>query len=504
MTGKVTLVGAGPGDPGLLTRKGETALRAAEVVVYDRLIAPELLELLPPTAERIDVGKQADHHPVPQWRINEILLEKAQEGKNVVRLKGGDPFLFGRGGEELDLLAQHHIPFEVVPGVTSALAAPAFAGIPVTHRDYASSLHIVTGHAKAGSPLQINFQALAEAGGTCVFLMGVSALERICEGLLGAGMAENTPAAVVERGTLPGQRKVVSTLGQLAEETRKADIHSPAVIVVGEVAALSDRFDWFDTLPLKGRTIVVTRPKRRAGALRGRLRELGASVMDYPCIETVPRRENSALEQCLAQISRFDWVAFTSSAGVEVFCDTFWQLGMDGRALGGVKLAAVGPSTAQALEARHLRADYMPPVYDTEHLALGLAQRTKGPVLLPRAAMGSPILPRVLKEQGVAFTDVPVYDTVFPGENTEALLPLLAAGETWVTFTSASTVRGFVNSLPKGTDLSRVLGLCIGPQTAAECARHGIHTRVAREATVPALVELILDASQGMKRNHIG
>ncbi|MCD7830523.1 MAG: uroporphyrinogen-III C-methyltransferase [Clostridiales bacterium] len=496
MTGKVTLVGAGPGDPGLLTRKGEAALRGAEVVVYDRLIAPELLELLPPAAERIDVGKQADCHPVPQWRINEILVEKALESKNVVRLKGGDPFLFGRGGEELDLLAEHHIPFEVVPGVTSAIAAPAYGGIPVTHRDFASALHIGTGHAKAGSPLQINFRALAEAGGTCVLLMGVSALERICGGLLEAGMAENTPAAVVERGTLPGQRKVVSTLGRLAEEARQADLHSPAVIVVGGVAALSDRFDWFDALPLKGRTIVVTRPKRRAGALRSRLRELGADVVDYPCIETVPRRENPALEQCLAQINRFDWVAFTSSAGVEVFFDALWRLGMDSRALSGVKLAAVGPSTAQALETRHLRADYVPPVYDTEHLALGLAARTKGPVLLPRAALGSPILPRVLEEQGVEFTDVPVYDTVFPGENADEVLSLLAAGETWVTFTSASTVRGFVNSLEPGADLSRVLGLCIGPQTAAECAHRGIRTRVAREATVPALVDLILDAAK--------
>ncbi len=496
MTGKVTLVGAGPGDPGLLTRKGEAALRAAEVAVYDRLVSPELLELLPPTAERINVGKEADHHPIPQWRINEILLEKALEGKNVVRLKGGDPFLFGRGGEELDLLAEHHIPFEVVPGVTSALAAPACAGIPVTHRDYASSLHIVTGHAKAGSPLQINFHALAEAGGTCVFLMGVSALERICDGLLKAGMAADTPAAVVERGTLPSQRKVVSTLGRLAEETRRAELHSPAVIVVGEVVSLSNRFDWFDALPLKGRTIVVTRPKRRAGALRRRLQELGADVVDYPCIETVPRRENPLLEQCLTRLPAFDWVAFTSSAGVEAFCDALWRRGLDSRALGCVKLAAVGPSTAHALEERYLRADYMPPVYDTEHLALGLAARTKGPVLLPRAAMGSPILPRVLEEQGVAFADVPVYDTVFPGENANILLPLLAAGETWITFTSASTVRGFVGSLEPGADLSRVLGLCIGPQTAAECARCGIRTRVAREATVPALVELILDAAQ--------
>lgn len=253
MIGNVILVGAGPGDPGLLTQKGRRALEQAQVVVYDRLVSPDILALIPPGAEKIDVGKESSHHLVPQEQINKILLDKAREGKRVVRLKGGDPFLFGRGGEELELLEENGIPYQVVPGVTSALSVPAYAGIPVTHRDFCSSVHIITGHARAGVRLQINYEALCRAGGTLVFLMGVTALPQICQGLLDAGMSPGMPAAVVERGTLPQQRKVVSTLEQLPQEAKQAQIKSPAVIVVGKVCGLSQRFDWFDRLPLKGR-----------------------------------------------------------------------------------------------------------------------------------------------------------------------------------------------------------------------------------------------------------
>lgn len=492
MKGKVILVGAGPGDPGLLTRKGEEVLRTAEVVVYDRLVGQQILSLIPESAERIDVGKQPTRHPVPQRRINELLLEKAQEGKTVVRLKGGDPFLFGRGGEELELLAEQGIPFEVVPGVTSALAAPAYGGIPVTHREFASSLHIITGHAKAGTSLDINFKALTEAKGTCVFLMGVAALARICTGLLSAGMPGETPAAIVERGTLPVQRKVVSTLARLTEEAQAAEIHSPAVIVVGGVAALSQSYDWFSRLPLFGRRIVVTRPKDRAGTLSHRLRQLGADVLEYPCIETVPRELTPDVQERVKNLRQFQWLAFTSSAGVEVFLNALWKQGLDGRSLAGVKLAAVGPSTARALEQHHLHPDYMPEVYDTEHLARGLTERTKGPVLLPRAAMGSPLLTQVLKEQGVCFTDLPVYDTIYRSGETGALLEWLGQGEMLVTFTSASTVRGFVRSLPEETPLSNVAGVSIGPQTAAECKKYGIQTVIAEHATIPSLIERIM------------
>ena len=317
MPGKVTLVGAGPGDPGLLTRKGLEALERADVVVYDRLVSPAILALMPEGAVKINVGKEASRHPVPQEQINRILLEQAQQGHNVVRLKGGDPFLFGRGGEELELLAEHRIPFEEVPGITSAIAAPAYGGIPVTHRDCCSSLHIVTGHQRAGKELAIDFEALVRTGGTLVFLMGVSALPTICAGLLDAGMAPDTPAAVVERGTTPAQRRVSASLAGLPRAAEAAAVQSPAVIVVGGVCALADQFDWFDHLPLKGKRVVVTRPRERAGTLSARLRALGADVWEYPCIATVPIPPCPDVDGALERLSGYEWLALTSPAGVD-------------------------------------------------------------------------------------------------------------------------------------------------------------------------------------------
>ena len=280
--GKVILVGAGPGDPGLLTLKGQEALKKAEVVVYDRLVSPAILAMMPESAEKIDVGKEASHHKVPQWQINQILLDKALEGKTVVRLKGGDPFVFGRGGEELEGLAERGVAFEEVPGVTSAIAACAYAGIPVTHRDFCSSLHIITGHAKAGAELTIDFEALVRTRGTLVFLMGVTAMPKIVEGLLRAGMDPDTPAAMVESGTTPAQRRCDATLQTLPERAAAMGIHSPAIIVVGKVCALAKDFCWYDRLPLKGKRILVTRPRDRAGTLSEKLRALGADVTEYP------------------------------------------------------------------------------------------------------------------------------------------------------------------------------------------------------------------------------
>lgn len=493
MSGKVTLVGAGPGDPGLLTKKGEKALREAEVVVYDRLVDDSLLALAPKDAEYIYVGKSSAQHTLPQEKINELLLCRAQAGKRVVRLKGGDPFLFGRGGEELDALAREGIPFEVVPGVTSAIAAPAYAGIPVTHREYASSLHIITGHSKAGAQPDIPFSALAEVGGTLVFLMGVAALGSICRGLLEAGMAADTSAAVVENGTLPCQRKVVSTLAALPETARAAEIHSPAVIIVGAVAALQEQYDWFSKLPLFGKRVVVTRPAAEAQGLMERLRALGCDVLACPCIETVPRKALPALEEAICDLKRYTWLAFTSAAGVEAFWDALWNAGLDGRALAGLSFAAIGPGTARALERHGLRVDYIPEVYDTAHLAEGIAQRTKGAVLLPRAAMGTAQLGDILHSQGVSFQEIPVYDTVFPSEAVPKLEAWLREGSCYVTFTSASTVRGFVERLGAETDLDGITGLCIGAQTAAEAERYGIRVRTAKEATIDGLMELILE-----------
>ena len=489
--GSVILVGAGPGDPGLLTQKGRQAIENAQVVVYDRLVSPAILSLIPKDAEKINVGKESSNHLVPQEEINRILLRKAQEDKRVVRLKGGDPFLFGRGGEELELLEAAGIPFQVVPGVTSALSVPAYAGIPVTHRDFCSSVHIITGHARAGAELHIDFEALRRTGGTLVFLMSVSSLPRICRGLLDAGMAPDMPAAVVERGTLPRQRKLVSTLEKLPSEAEKAGVKSPAIIVVGKVCALSSRFDWFDGLPMKGKTVVVTRPEDRSGTLTQRLRELGAEVVDYPCIRTVAREENPELEEAMENLSRYRCLVFTSPAGPEIFFRRLRAAGRDARALSGLTLAAIGPKTAKAMERFGVTADLVPETYDSDHLAKAL-EAVEGPVLLCRASRGSTALPEMLERKGIPFADVPVYDTVYAAPAPQKVDALL--GETLlVTFTSASTVRGFVESLP-GRDLKNVIGCCIGKQTEAEAKKYGLATVVSQEATMESLVECILGA----------
>ena len=490
MPGKVTLVGAGPGDPGLLTRKGLEALQRADVVVYDRLVSPEILALIPEGVQQIDVGKQAARHPVPQEEINRILLEKAQAGHNVVRLKGGDPFLFGRGGEELELLAEHGVAFEEVPGITSAIAAPAYAGIPVTHRDCCSSLHIVTGHQRAGKELDIDFEALVRTKGTLVFLMGVSALGAIVAGLLGAGMDRDTPAAVVERGTTSAQRRISAPLGDLPAAAEAAGVISPAVIVVGGVCALAEQFDWFDALPLKGKTVVVTRPKERTGTLSVRLRALGARVWEYPCISTVPLDPCPALDGALDRLGEYRWLALTSPAGAEVLWQRLAERGQDARALGGVRLAAIGPGTAKALAAHGLRADYIPEVYDAAHLGAGIPAADR--VLILRAAEGSPALTEALAGRNIGYDDVATYRTLYENPRSQALRAAVEGGEApIVTFTSASTVKGFVSSVGEDADFSKLVGACIGAQTAAEARKHGIPVRVAREATMDALVELI-------------
>ena len=479
-TGTVILVGAGPGDPGLLTRKGLEAIARAEVVVFDRLVGPEILGLMPENAEKIDVGKQASNHPVPQYRINQILLEKALEGKRVVRLKGGDPFLFGRGGEELELLKENGIPFEEVPGVTSALSVPAYAGIPVTHRDYCSSVHIITGHAKAGSELKIDFDALRRMNGTLVFLMGVTALPMICKGLLDSGMAADMPAAVIGRGTLPHQRKVIST--------KDTKIVSPAIIVVGRVCGLSDSFDWFDNLPLKGREIIVTRPAERNGSLCDKLSALGASVTAYPCIRTVERVNNPELDEAIGRLNDYRFLVFTSPAGPEIFFLHLRKQHKDARALWNLKIAAIGPKTAGELEKFGVFADLVPETYDSDHLAQAMAQ-VEGPVLLCRASEGSDAVPRLFAKKGIPYADIACYDTVYEAPNSKPVKELVESGAI-ITFTSASTVRGFVRSLPD-TDYSRIIGCCIGKQTAAEAEKYGIPVKIAEKATMESLIECI-------------
>ena len=448
-------------------------------MVYDRLVGDGVLAMIPSGAERVDVGKSGGSHPVPQREIEALLVRLALSGRRVVRLKGGDPFLFGRGGEEAEALLRHGIPFEVVPGVTSAVAAPAWAGIPVTHRGLASSLHVVTAHSREGGLPDLDFEALARLKGTLIFLMGVEGAPELCARLMEAGMAPETPAAAVERGTSARQRRVSATLRTLAEAMRGTGVRPPAVLVVGAVAALAERFDWRAALPLSGVRAAVTRPRERAGRLSRMLRDAGAEVLEVPCIATEP------LEEPLSRIGGADWAVFTSAAGIEALTARLAREGRDVRELGGARLAAIGPATAEALRACGLRVDLMPDVYDGEHLAVALAgrMRTGEKALLLRAEEHGPELTEGLRAAGVPFREVPLYRTC-------RLRLELPEDLDMAFFTSASTVGAFAACAPAGwRGWSEVGALCIGRQTA-RAAREAGFARVftADSATLEALL----------------
>lgn len=488
--GKVWLVGAGPGDPGLLTVKGQNVLDKAEVVIYDRLIGPGILARIPKTAEAIDVGKRSGDHPVPQWRINELLLEKSMEGKRVVRLKGGDPFVFGRGGEELELLAGNQVPFEVVPGITSAVAVPAYSGIPVTHRDCCSSFHVITGHTREGESLSINFSALAALKGTLVFLMGLSSLSAIAEGLLSAGMAAGTPAAVLEKGTTAHQRRVVSTLGKITQDVIKAGMESPAIIVVGEVCALAGRLAWAEKRPLGGVRVLVTRPQENSSVLSGKLAELGAEVVEIPGIETVSLEDSEPLRKVLRRLGEFGWLAFSSPSGVRFFFEELFAAGMDGRDLAGRKIAAVGAATAAALSARGIRADLIPETYDGLHLGEALSAEA-GKILLLRPDCGSSCLPDVLRAAGKEFEEAVLYRTAVSKGTTFSLENLLAGKQDYALFTSGSAVRGFLR-YAGNVGISQIRALCIGDRTAAAARAAGMQVFVSDSAAIDAMIDKLL------------
>ena len=331
--GKVWLVGAGPSDAGLMTLKGKAVLEQADVVVYDALVSASVLAMIPEQAQTVYVGKRSGHHSVPQPQINQILLEQAQQGKRVVRLKGGDPFLFGRGGEELELLREHNIPFEVVPGITSAIAVPAYNGIPVTHRDYCSSVHIITAHSKQDGELNIPFPALCQLHGTLVFLMGVTSMERICRGLLQAGMDAQTPAAILQEGTSAAQRRVVASLSTLVERAQQEKIQAPAVLVIGKVCQLADQLSWTQLRPLDKVRVILTRPKELVSRMADRLYQLGAQVIELPSISLQPYEENELLKTALEHLESYRWVAFTSIAGVRIFFEQLQKYRVDLRKL---------------------------------------------------------------------------------------------------------------------------------------------------------------------------
>lgn len=491
--GKVWLVGAGPGDIGLFTRKGMEVLAQAQVVVYDSLVGQGVLSQIPEEARKIYVGKRASNHTMSQWRINQVLLEEAQKGRRVVRLKGGDPFLFGRGGEELELLAEHGIPFEVVPGVTSPLAVPAYNGIPVTHRDYCSSVHIITGHRREGEAYDINFKALVEAKGTLVFLMGVTALPDICKGLLDGGIDPSMPAAILQQGTTSRQRRVVASVADLPEEAKRQGIQAPAVIVVGQVCSLADKFAWYEKLPLSGYRVLVTRPRGLSSVMASKLRGQGAEVLELPAISTRPVADLGKLQEACGHLEDFQWVVFTSPTGVKVFFGQLQELGVDIRRLGSLSVAALGGGTAKELKKRGIFPDLMPKIYEGEELGKALAAKASPGehIFLPRASLGNPRLVEILEEAGLVVEEVATYETMY---ETQELIDLAGSFEKGdidcAVFTSSSSVRGFAKAVG-GLDFSKVRAACIGRQTQAQAAGLGMKTYVAEEASIDSVVELV-------------
>ncbi len=496
--GRVWLVGAGPGDGGLMTEKALAVIRLADTIVYDALISLEILSSLPQEAELIDVGKRAGKHPVPQEEINRILLEKAKEGKKILRLKGGDPFIFGRGGEELQLLAEEGIPFEVIPGVSSAAAVPAYNGIPVTHRDYTSSFHVITGHKKKNDSLDIDFEALVRLKATLVFLMGLSELETICRKLLENGMDPDTPSALLEKGCGAEQRRICTSLSNLPEAAKREKAKSPAIIVIGKVCSLEKDFAWYEKKPLFGKMILNTRPKEANADFSKRLRSLGAQVIEYPTIRTQAFASFEKEYQEMLAEERPVCLAFTSSRGVDYFFSELREKGQDLRSLLSKKdlsFAVIGEATGRALRAYGIFADYMPQSYSAGELGKLLAREWKqdGMVYLYRAEKGSQEILDVFQKKKVAYRDIPVYQTLYREKDQigEKIYQALEEGRiSAISFTSTSTVEGFVRAF-RGLDYSRLLAICIGEQTAKRAAQYGFQIIISKEATMESMTKTI-------------
>lgn len=491
MMGKVYLVGAGCGDAELITWKGLKLLRKCDAVLYDDLSAPKLLEETRADCEKICVGKRYGKHSLPQEEINALLIKKAKEGKTVVRLKGGDPFVFGRGGEEVLALQEEHISYEVVSGVTSAVAVPAAAGIPVTHRKTARSFHVITGHTAADSETTVteNLEMLARLEGTLIFLMGLHHLEEICGGLLQGGKSPETPAAVISRGATEKQRVVRAKLGKLTEETKKADLQAPAVIVIGETAGME--LSATIERPLCGKKIGVTGTKTITRKLRDRLEELGAEVTEMDYAALVPYTENPALEQALTEIGKYHWAVFTSPNGVDIFFRYLQRKKYDVRKLAGLQFAVIGTGTAAALEKRGIYPAFLPERYDVKNLAEGLCKKAEQneEILILRAEHGSEILTEVLDAAGRIYTDVKIYD-IQTDEEKRQNANERAKEMDYLTFASGSGVRGFLaggGKIPAGTK-----AVCIGTSTAAMLRKYGEKAEIIAETfDVDGVVEAI-------------
>ncbi len=491
---KVYLVGAGPGDPGLITVKGLECLKQADVIIYDHLLDEQLVAQASPEAEKIYVGKTARQHVMEQDEINQLLVDKAKPGKIVVRLKGGDPFVLGRGGEEAEALQQNHIPFEVVPGVSSAIAVPAYAGIPLTHRRLASSFAVITGHEDPNKAISsIAWEKLATAIDTLVFLMGRQNLAKIVDKLVENGRPQNTPVAVISDGTSPRQQTVTGTLADIAGRVAGQGLTPPAVIVVGEVVKLREKLGWFDNRPLFGKRVLVTRARSQASVLSRLLAEHGALPIELPAIEIQAMDNTEEIDHAISILKTYHWVVFTSVNGVEAFFGRLYALKKDARALDCLKVIAIGPATAKALEVRGIIADFLPQVQTTDGILEMLKSHdiTGKCFLLPRADIADKELVQGISRLGAGVDEIAVYKTIPTPHTLSAARKLLTAGEIDViTFTSSSTVDNLVAAFRGDTpNLNGAKVACIGPKTADTAVKAGLRVDViAREYTIPGLV----------------
>jgi uroporphyrinogen III methyltransferase/synthase len=497
--GVVYLVGAGPGDPGLLTVRGRELLASCDTIVYDALVNPLLVDdgWIGRTngAERIFVGKRGGAPSMEQSEITALLVRLARDGKRVVRLKGGDPLVFGRGGEEAIALAGEGLAFEIVPGVTAGVAAPAYAGIPVTHRGVSTSVTFITGHEDPGKDKdQTDWSALARAGGTLVLYMGVSRLAKIATALMSGGRSPSTPAAIIEWGTYPRQRTVTATLATLAETAAREKVIAPSIAIIGDVVRVRDEMRWFDRRPLFGRTIVVTRAREQASQLRTLLEIAGASVIEAPAIRIEPL-DQAPLRAAVEQIAMYDWLVVSSRNAVELLWTALRDLGLDARALARTKLCAVGPATADALLAHGLAVDLIPDRYVAEGVIVKFRARSdvrSARVLFPRAAGARELLPAAMREMGADVSEIEIYRSVPDLSGLDTLRAALDASTVdLVTFTSASTVRHFVDAL--GAERARtVRGASIGPVTSDAARTLGVPVAIeAAESTIASLVQAI-------------
>ncbi|MBU1170310.1 MAG: uroporphyrinogen-III C-methyltransferase [Proteobacteria bacterium] len=501
--GKVYLVGAGPGDPGLITVKGKECIEKADVIIYDYLASPALLGHAPDHIDMIYVGKKGGDHTLSQDGINALLVKKAREGLVVTRLKGGDPFIFGRGGEEAEVLVEAGIPFEIVPGVTSAIAAPAYAGIPLTHRKFTATLTLVTGHEDPEKEASnIDWDAISKSG-TLVFLMGVKNLPLIVKRLVGCGKPQDTPVALVRWGTTSNQQTVTGTLETIVDNVRKAQLKSPSIIVVGQVVSLRDTMQWFENKPLFGKRMIITRARKQASDLVKQLSDLGAHCIEAPSIRVVDASDPGPMDQAILHLKDYDWIVFTSVNGVHHFFERLFALGHDVRRLHTIKTACIGPATAQRLRDFGLNSDIIPESYQAESVVTAFQSEamTGQRVLIPRAKEARPVLPIELRNMGAHVDEVTAYETLEVTDKIDELIQQIRQGDIDViTFTSSSTAKNFAALLPKGETndiMKHVTVACIGPITAETAQELGFHVGICAENfTIPGLTQAILDHYQ--------